>query len=110
MGSAYREHSSRTSVEEHPPCTQPSAQQWTTTTTSAPPPARSALVPPVSPTLTELGEAHFWPHARAAGDLTSPGAVKIVTRGDGVWVYDQTGSRYLDTLSGLWLRNIGDGP
>jgi adenosylmethionine-8-amino-7-oxononanoate aminotransferase len=73
------------------------------------PPAPVALVPPVSPTLTELGEAHFWPHARAAGDLTSPGAVKIVTRGDGVWVYDQDGSRYFDTLSGMWLANIGHG-
>jgi len=38
----------------------------------------------VSPALVELGEAHFWPHARAAGDLSSPGAVKIVTSGDEV--------------------------
>jgi adenosylmethionine-8-amino-7-oxononanoate aminotransferase len=65
--------------------------------------------PAVTPTLVELGEAHFWPHARAAGDLSSPGAVKIVTRGDGVWVYDQRGSRYFDTLSGMWLSNIGHG-
>ena len=57
----------------------------------------------------ELGEAHFWPHARVAGDLSSPGAVKIVTRGDGVWVYDERGSRYFDTLSGMWLSNIGHG-
>ena len=57
----------------------------------------------------ELGEAHFWPHARAAGDLSSPDAVKIVTRGDGVWVYDQAGSRLFDTLSGMWLSNIGHG-
>src|SRR3984957_15100916 len=63
----------------------------------------------VSPTLVELGEAHFWPHARAAGDLSSPGGVKIVTRGDGVWVYDQEGTRLFDTLSGMWLANIGHG-
>src|ERR1700689_469190 len=63
----------------------------------------------VSPKLVELGEAHFWPHARAAGDLSSPGAVKVVTRGGGVWVYDQSGSRYFDTLSGMWLANIGHG-
>ncbi len=55
----------------------------------------------VTPTLVKLGEAHFWPHARAAGDLTSPDAVKIVTRGDGVWVYDDRGNRYFDTLSGM---------
>ena len=28
----------------------------------------------VTPKLRELGEAHFWPHARKAGDLSSPGA------------------------------------
>jgi hypothetical protein len=53
------------------------------------PAAPVALVRPASPTLAELGEAHFWPHARAAGDLTSPGTVKIVTRGDGVWPVDE---------------------
>jgi adenosylmethionine-8-amino-7-oxononanoate aminotransferase len=63
----------------------------------------------VSPSLRALGEAHFWPHARMAGDLSSPGAMKIVTRGDGVWVYDDAGRRYLDTLSGMWLSNIGHG-
>ncbi|HEX6451325.1 MAG TPA: aspartate aminotransferase family protein [Trebonia sp.] len=63
----------------------------------------------VTPTLRELGEAHFWPHARKAGDLSSPGATKIVTRGDGVWVYDERGRRYFDTLSGMWLNNIGHG-
>jgi adenosylmethionine-8-amino-7-oxononanoate aminotransferase len=69
----------------------------------------AAAGPAVTPTLTELGEAHFWPHARPAGDLSSPGAVKIVTRGDGVWVYDERGRRYFDTLSGMWLSNIGHG-
>jgi len=64
---------------------------------------------PFTPTLRKLGEAHFWPHARMAGDLSSPAGVKIVTRGNGVWVYDENGHRYLDTLSGMWLSNIGHG-
>lgn len=63
----------------------------------------------VTPALRELGEAHFWPHARLAGDLSSPDGTKIVTRGDGVWVYDDQGRRYFDTLSGMWLCNIGHG-
>jgi adenosylmethionine-8-amino-7-oxononanoate aminotransferase len=63
----------------------------------------------VTQALRKLGEEHFWPHARMAGDLTSPGAVKIVSRGTGVWVYDEQGRRYLDTLSGMWLSNIGHG-
>jgi len=44
-----------------------------------------------------------------AGDLSSPDGVKIITRGSGVWVYDDKGRRYLDTLSGMWLSNIGHG-
>ena len=32
-----------------------------------------------------------------------------MTRGDGVWVYDERGRRYFDTLSGMWLNNIGHG-
>jgi len=69
----------------------------------------TAFGPAVTPKLRELGEAHFWPHARKAGDLSSPGATKIVTRGDRVWVYDERGRRYFDTLSGMWLSNIGHG-
>ena len=69
----------------------------------------AAVEQTVTPGLLELGEAHFWPHARMAGDLSSPGAVKIVTRGDGVWVYGEGGRRYFDTLSGMWLNNIGHG-
>lgn len=63
----------------------------------------------VTPELLELGEAHFWPHARMAGSLAKPGAVKVVTRGDGVWVYDEKGHRLFDTLSGMWLNNVGHG-
>jgi adenosylmethionine-8-amino-7-oxononanoate aminotransferase len=73
------------------------------------PPEPVAAVSAVTPELVELGEAHFWPHARTAGDLSSPGGVKIVTRGDGVWVYDDRERRYFDTLSGMWLSNIGHG-
>jgi adenosylmethionine-8-amino-7-oxononanoate aminotransferase len=73
------------------------------------PPEPVAAGPAVPRELVELGEAHFWPHARTAGDLSSPDGVKIVTRGDGVWVYDEGERRYFDTLSGMWLSNIGHG-
>src|SRR5580700_2544354 len=74
-----------------------------------PPDSEPGADPRVTQALRKLGEEHFWPHARMAGDLTSPGAVKIVSRGDGAWVYDEQGRRYLDTLSGMWLSNIGHG-
>jgi adenosylmethionine-8-amino-7-oxononanoate aminotransferase len=74
-----------------------------------PPDSGPAAGQTVTPALRRLGEAHFWPHAHMAGDLSSPAGVKIITRGSGVWVYDDNGRRYLDTLSGMWLSNIGHG-
>jgi adenosylmethionine-8-amino-7-oxononanoate aminotransferase len=85
------------------------AQAEPTETEDPPDTEPTAVEPAVTPSLRALGEAHFWPHARMAGDLSSPGAVKIVTSGDGVWVRDDGGRRYFDTLSGMWLNNIGHG-
>lgn len=33
----------------------------------------------------------------------------ILARGDGVWVWDTDGNRYLDSFAGLWNINIGHG-
>ncbi|MFE3002051.1 aspartate aminotransferase family protein [Nocardia sp. NPDC059246] len=33
----------------------------------------------------------------------------VVDRADGVWIYDQTGRRYLDSTSSLWCVNVGHG-
>ena len=52
---------------------------------------------------------HFWPHGLAHGNVGSTTGVQVVTRGDGVWVIDGNGERWFDTLSGLWLVNIGHG-
>src|SRR5215208_4589320 len=40
----------------------------------------------------------------------SPGAsTMVITEGDGVWVTDLDGKRYLDGMSGLWCVNVGYG-
>ena len=33
----------------------------------------------------------------------------IITRGEGVWVYDDQGRRYLDGTASLWYANVGHG-
>jgi putrescine aminotransferase len=33
----------------------------------------------------------------------------VLTRGEGVWVYDDRGNRYLDCSASLWYANIGHG-
>ena len=33
----------------------------------------------------------------------------IVDRGEGIYVYDETGKRYLDAAASLWYMNVGYG-
>ena len=57
----------------------------------------------------QMAADHFWPHGRAAGDMSEDTGLKVVTRGKGVWVEDVEGEQWFDTMSGLWLKNIGHG-
>ena len=41
--------------------------------------------------------------------MDSETGVQLVTHGHGVWVEDPEGRRWFDTLSGLWLVNVGHG-
>ncbi len=58
--------------------------------------------------LQELAKRHLWMH------FTRMGAYKdhelpIIVRGEGSYVYDQNGKRYLDGLSALFCVNAGHG-
>jgi len=58
--------------------------------------------------LQELAKRHLWMHftrMSAYGDSQMP----ILTRGDGCYVYDENGKRYLDGLSALFCVNVGHG-
>jgi len=58
--------------------------------------------------LQELGRRHLWMHftrMSAYADHELP----IITRGEGCYVYDEHGNRYLDGLSALFCVNIGHG-
>ena len=52
---------------------------------------------------------YFWPHARRAGIVSKETGLQIVTGAHGVWVEDADGEQWFDTMSGLWLVNIGHG-
>ncbi len=54
-------------------------------------------------------QSHFWPHLQQAGDMSPETGLQLVIRGKGVWVEDANDERWFDTLSGLWLVNIGHG-
>ena len=57
----------------------------------------------------ELGakaDRHPWGHFARHGEGNTP---PIITRGDGVCIYDSNGKRYIDGLSGLFVVQVGHG-
>ena len=59
-------------------------------------------------TLQELAKRHLWMHFTRMGAYAD-GEVPIITRGEGAYVYDEHGKRYLDGLSALFCVNAGHG-
>jgi adenosylmethionine-8-amino-7-oxononanoate aminotransferase len=59
-------------------------------------------------TLQELARRHLWMHFTRMGAYDQVD-VPIIVRGEGCYVYDEQGKRYLDALSALFCVNIGHG-
>ena len=59
--------------------------------------------------LQELAKRHLWMHFTRMGSYEEGAEIPIITRGEGCYVYDQHGKRYLDGLSALYCVNIGHG-
>src|SRR5271157_4522788 len=58
--------------------------------------------------LQELAKRHLWMHFTRMGAYADH-EVPVIVRGEGCYVYDQHGKRYLDGLSALYCVNIGHG-
>src|SRR6059058_251408 len=59
-------------------------------------------------TLQELAKRHLWMHFTRMSAYADA-EVPIIARGEGCYVYDEHGKRYLDGLSALFCVNIGHG-
>jgi adenosylmethionine-8-amino-7-oxononanoate aminotransferase len=59
-------------------------------------------------TLQELAKRHLWMHFTRMSAYKD-GEVPIIVRGEGCYVHDEHGNRYLDGLSALFCVNIGHG-
>ena len=59
-------------------------------------------------TLQELAKRHLWMHFSRLGSYDDH-EIPIIVRGEGCYVYDEHGNRYLDALSALFCVNIGHG-
>src|SRR5437762_1788418 len=58
--------------------------------------------------LQELAKKHLWMHFTRMGAYADH-EVPIIVRGDGCYVWDEHGKRYLDGLSALFCVNAGHG-
>ena len=74
-----------------------------TTPQTAPEPSADATTD-----LQELAKRHLWMHFTPMGAYAD-GDVPILTRGEGCYVFDEHGKRYLDGLAALFCVNAGHG-
>jgi adenosylmethionine-8-amino-7-oxononanoate aminotransferase len=59
--------------------------------------------------LSELARRHLWMHFSRLGHYGDDTPVPIIARGEGCHVWDATGHRLLDGLSGLFTVQVGHG-
>jgi adenosylmethionine-8-amino-7-oxononanoate aminotransferase len=60
-------------------------------------------------TLQEQARRHLWMHFSRMGAYSEDAEIPIIVKGDGCYVWDDHGNRYLDGLSALFCVNIGHG-
>jgi adenosylmethionine-8-amino-7-oxononanoate aminotransferase len=58
--------------------------------------------------LQEAAKRHLWLHFTRMSAYTD-GEVPVIVRGDGPYVFDASGKRYLDGLAGLFVSQVGHG-
>ena len=58
--------------------------------------------------LQEAAKRHLWMHFTRMGEYATH-EVPVIVRGEGPWVWDANGKRYLDGLSGLFVVQVGHG-
>jgi adenosylmethionine-8-amino-7-oxononanoate aminotransferase len=59
--------------------------------------------------LSESAQKHLWMHFTRLGDYGPQHEIPVIVRGEGAYVWDQSGKCYLDGLSGLFTTQIGHG-
>jgi adenosylmethionine-8-amino-7-oxononanoate aminotransferase len=59
--------------------------------------------------LQEQARRHLWMHFTRMGAYSDQHEIPIIVKGDGCYVWDEHGKRYLDALSSLFCVNVGHG-
>jgi adenosylmethionine-8-amino-7-oxononanoate aminotransferase len=75
----------------------------------------SGLRTPTGALYSEAARDHLWMHFTRHSTFEDPGdggaghTVPIITRGEGAYVWDDRGKKYLDGLAGLFVVQVGHG-
>jgi len=59
--------------------------------------------------LSEAARRHLWMHFTRHSTYSADTEVPVITRGEGAYIWDSHGRRYLDALSGLFVVQVGHG-
>ncbi len=59
--------------------------------------------------LAESARDHLWMHFTRHSTFEQGGHVPVITRGDGAYIWDDQGNKYLDGLAGLFVVQVGHG-
>jgi adenosylmethionine-8-amino-7-oxononanoate aminotransferase len=59
--------------------------------------------------LADIARDHLWMHFTRHSTYESGGHVPIIVRGEGAYIWDDQGNRYLDGLAGLFTVQVGHG-
>jgi len=59
--------------------------------------------------LAEKARRHMWLHFSRMGAYSPDNEIPIMVRGEGAYVYDQRGKKYLDGISSLFTSQLGHG-
>ncbi len=60
-------------------------------------------------TLQEQARRHLWMHFTRMGEYSDEHEIPIIVKGEGCYVYDEHGRRYLDGLASLFCSQLGHG-
>ncbi len=55
------------------------------------------------------GREHLWIHTQSFDDLDQDDAYLVVEGGQGIYLNDHRGRRYIDAMAGLWVVAVGHG-
>ena len=59
--------------------------------------------------MSERARRHLWMHFSRMGSYSTDAEIPIMVRGEGAYVYDSRGNRYLDGISSLFTTQLGHG-